>query len=300
MDCREWSLKLDELLHGELPDEEKEKVLSHILECEKCRKEYDDAIELKRRFDSLIEKSERSLADSVVAEIRKETNPYKKTPFLVRHIGLAASFVFILVLALYAGISDSRKDISDMYISEEEASVTDAAAPDFIADVKNSATLDSDYSFAILGSVFDGTSVKQESATDDYFYYSDSVNSKPSESVTYPEPTAPEECPEAPAPEPEAPMPDTEAENVEYTSGSSFLKAETVTIPTTSEDQAMEESTTDSAVVKVIINENIDSILPLLCDFDLIEVGENYVVINADDYDEAMKIIENEKLKIEN
>lgn len=275
MDCRECALKLDALLHNELGEEEKEKVLAHLSECESCKREYEDALELKHSFDTLVEKSDKSLADSVVAKIRKENSPYKKTPFLVRHMGLAASLVFILVLAVYTGVSEVRKGHSDMNISEMGASVTDAGGVHFVADIKNSATLESDedYEYAFAEGFLDDVASKQESATakndENHFYSADYVSGVP----LVPEDSIKAE--EAPAPEPEATMPETEA------------VTETLRAP----DALKGECPNKTDTVKIFI-ENLDTCLPLLSDFEIIEIGENYITVNAADYEAILKIIE--------
>ena len=54
MDCKELELMLDLIIDGEISQEEKEKALSHIEGCEKCKKEYEKAVEYygsrERRF----------------------------------------------------------------------------------------------------------------------------------------------------------------------------------------------------------------------------------------------------------
>ena len=282
MDCRECSLKLDALVHDELSTEEIEEVHSHLSECEDCKKEYDEALLMKKRFHTLVEKSEKSLADSVIAQIRNEKSPYKKTPFLVRHIGFAASLVFILVLALYTGVSEVRKNHSDTYVSEMGASVSDADGSHFVADVKNSASLKSDpecaydYEYAFSESLFDGTTASKDSVTEEteenrfYVDYAAGLPLETEDSL---------EAEEAPAPEPDG-LPEAE------------VTTEAVRAP----DTAKGESTKENSIAKIIM-ENISVFLPLLSDFEIIEQGEDYIVVNADDGDAVKKII-NENLDL--
>ncbi len=102
MNCKEIREMLGDLLDGEC--EREKEVLSHLESCEDCKREYDELVELKKKFKDVVEESKLSLADSVVGEIRKELYPKKKTPFFLRHIGLAASLVIIACLALYSSL----------------------------------------------------------------------------------------------------------------------------------------------------------------------------------------------------
>ena len=239
MDCNEFKLTLDLLIDGEISQEEKEKALKHIEGCEKCKEEYERALALKRSFESFVEKSDRSLADSVVAKIRKERYGEKKTPFFVRHMGLVASLLFIGAIALYTG---AIRNNSDMYISEESASVADA---DRIFDIKNSADIKTDdVYFTAYDSSFEETEAVVEESTLD--------------SCTIPF------NPEATA-KPEAP--------VEEATASEPLKS----------------ASKDSAVVKISCD--AQKILPLLTDYEIIEYGEDYIVVSAEDKEKIEEII---------
>ena len=102
MNCNEVKKELSALIDGEVGNEEKEALLSHIAECESCKKEYDDLQELKKEFAKLDLQLKSALSESVMQKIISENIPKKKTPFLMRHIGVASAILLIISLALYS------------------------------------------------------------------------------------------------------------------------------------------------------------------------------------------------------
>ena len=157
-----------------------------------------------------------------------------------------------------------------MNILEQEASVTDAGNS-FIADIKNSANITSDIYF----STFDGDMETVE-AEEVYDYCS-----KPSVEAVIGAPT-PEE-PLSPAPEEaiEEPMSEPTEDAVEE----SVIR----------ENQLMkgESFYLDDGSVLAKIYCDSDKVLPLLTEFEIMDYGENYIVVRAEDREKIEEIIEN-------
>ena len=140
MTCEEIRERLSEYLDGEC--DKSEDVAKHLEGCPECQREYERLVTLSKSFENFVEESEKSVADSVVATIRGEK--MKKTPFFVRHIGLAASLVLILVLVLYTRLFP--------YNAKEERGEPSGETVTLkaeILDIKNSANLKGDLQFAI-------------------------------------------------------------------------------------------------------------------------------------------------------
>ena len=138
MNCNEIREMLGELLDGEC--EREKEVLSHLESCEDCKREYDELVELKKKFEDVVEENKLSLADSVIGEIRKELYPKKKTPFFLRHIGLAASLVIIACLALYSTLPKTEGDGEAKNTASEEFQF--AVMKDEIAELDEEAYLE--------------------------------------------------------------------------------------------------------------------------------------------------------------
>lgn len=101
MPCnKNYSDLISQYVDNELDKEESQNVLEHISECDECKKEYEELIKIKKGLSSFVKESEKSVADEVMKKISADKP--KKTPFIFRHIGLAASLVIILILALYS------------------------------------------------------------------------------------------------------------------------------------------------------------------------------------------------------
>ena len=117
----------------------------HLEDCPECRSELEKLALLSNSFDGFVEESEKSLADSVVSVIRGEK--IKKTPFFIRHIGLAASLVLILVLVVYtrAFPYGAKGDNTEACAPERETVTLEAE----ILDIKNNADLKGDFQFAM-------------------------------------------------------------------------------------------------------------------------------------------------------
>jgi hypothetical protein len=119
MTCREIKEMLSEYIDGEC--EKASEVSEHLENCEECKKEYDALLKLREDFKGFVPKSECSLADSVIAEIRRETFPQKKTPFIFRHIGLVASLVVIVTVAILALPKTENTKFNSVSESPEES-----------------------------------------------------------------------------------------------------------------------------------------------------------------------------------
>ncbi len=143
MTCEEIRQRLSEYLDGEC--DKSEDVAKHLEGCPECQREYERLVTLSKSFENFVEESEKSVADSVVATIRGEK--MKKTPFFVRHIGLAASLVLILVLVLYTRLFPYNAKEESAEIGAPSGETVTLKAE--ILDIKNSANLKGDLQFAI-------------------------------------------------------------------------------------------------------------------------------------------------------
>lgn len=143
MTCEEIRERLSEYLDGEC--DKSEDVAKHLEGCHDCQREYERLVTLSKSFENFVEESEKSVADSVVATIRGEK--MKKTPFFVRHIGLIASLVLILVLVLYTRLFPYGVKEESAEIGEPVGETVTLEAE--ILDIKNSAVLRDDVHFAV-------------------------------------------------------------------------------------------------------------------------------------------------------
>lgn len=120
MDCTEVKNNLSALIDGEVTDSEREKLLSHIAECEDCRNEYAELRQLKKDISRLNVQLKSALADSVMKKISAETLPEKKkSPFFVRYIGTAAALIIIAGVFFYSRLAPANN-------KSEESAVQDA------------------------------------------------------------------------------------------------------------------------------------------------------------------------------
>ena len=126
MACNKYSELISLCIDNELKEEKKKELLNHLEECDECKKEYDELLELRKELSSFVKESDRSISDEVMKKI-------KKTPFIFRHIGLAASLVFIVLLAVF---TMSEKDVPAN--NTEKASVNTAELPESAVSIKNS------------------------------------------------------------------------------------------------------------------------------------------------------------------
>lgn len=108
MTCIEVKELLDEFVSGELDEKKEAEISAHLEGCPDCKREMEELKAMKESLGAFVKDSERSLADSVMSEIRKELYPVKRLPFIARHIGLAASLV--VIVALFAFSSLERRD----------------------------------------------------------------------------------------------------------------------------------------------------------------------------------------------
>ncbi len=102
MDCKETREMLGSLIDNEVTDTEREAILSHIAECESCKKEYEELIEIKKSFSKLDIQLKGALAESVMQRIYAEKAPKKKKPFIFRYMGTAAAIIIIVSLFAYS------------------------------------------------------------------------------------------------------------------------------------------------------------------------------------------------------
>ncbi len=143
MTCEEIRGKLSEYLDGEC--DEAEAVAKHLEKCPECQKETERLISLRKELESLVKAPEKSLADSVVAKIRQEK--MKKTPFFIRHIGLAASLLIILVLVIYTKVFPYGAKEESAEIGDTSGETVTLEAE--ILDIKNTAVLRDDGNFSV-------------------------------------------------------------------------------------------------------------------------------------------------------
>lgn len=121
MTCFEVKELLSEYIDGEC--EKSAEITEHLENCKDCKKEYEELLKLKASFKVFVPRSERSLADSVISEIRRETFPEKKIPFIFRHIGLVASLAIIVTVAILAlpKTENAEKSMKDAPAPSEES-----------------------------------------------------------------------------------------------------------------------------------------------------------------------------------
>ncbi len=124
MSCNKYSDLISLYVDNEL-EEGKEELLAHLEECEECKKEYEELLELKNKLSTLVKESDRSLSDEVMRKINK-----KKTPFIFRHIGVAASLVVIALLAVFT--------MGEKYTQEEDTAVNNSMVSENAPSIKNS------------------------------------------------------------------------------------------------------------------------------------------------------------------
>lgn len=137
MNCKEVMELLGELIDGECENDKE--ILSHLESCEDCKREYDELVKLKKRFKDVVEESNTSLADSVVSEIRKELYPQRKTPFLLRRIGLVASLVIIACLAIYSSLPKPESDKAEEVKNTASENSKYAIIKDAVAELEEEA-----------------------------------------------------------------------------------------------------------------------------------------------------------------
>lgn len=140
MDCKDAKEYLGALIDGEVTNSEREEVLSHIAECEACRKDYEELLAIRKNFKKLDVQLRGALTDSVVEKICADAHTVKKKPFFVKHIGTAAALVIIAGLFIY-----TRLNPIDM--AKEEIGVT----PDSLFDAGGSGNYN--YVFGVKESV---------------------------------------------------------------------------------------------------------------------------------------------------
>ncbi len=167
MDCKDVKELLGALADGEVSDKEREALLSHIAECETCKKEYEDIQKLKKEFSKLNVQLRGALADSVMEKIYAETYPKKKKTFFFRYIGTAAAVLVVAVTAVYIGISP-KKDHAESN-SAEDITVTLQASDSILNDgavtetAPESALGKFDYQYSILDIPSSNINTKAES-----------------------------------------------------------------------------------------------------------------------------------------
>ena len=116
MDCKEIKVMLNALVDGEVNDSDREIIMSHIAECEDCKKEYEELLAIKDAFKKFDTPLDGKLAESTMKEIYKKAYPEKKKSFLFRHIGTVAALFVIAVFFIYNATSKSK----DMAVEENK------------------------------------------------------------------------------------------------------------------------------------------------------------------------------------
>lgn len=127
MDCKDVKETLGALIDNEVSDTEKEALLSHIAECEECRKEYEELQALKKDFAKLDTKLKGALAESVMQRVYAESFPKKKKPFFIRYAGTAAAIILVCTLFIYTRLFPVNEESQDNAFSPESEIVTDTA-----------------------------------------------------------------------------------------------------------------------------------------------------------------------------
>lgn len=158
MNCYEAKENFGALIDGELTEAEKEALLSHIAECEECRKEYEELRALKKEFSKLTVQLDGALAQSAMARVYSQAIPEKKkTPFFFRYIGTAAALVIIASLFIYTRLTPANESAeNDTANALQTESVTVEDSKDFWADKEE----------AGAESVFEAETEKNAAATD--------------------------------------------------------------------------------------------------------------------------------------
>lgn len=143
MTCEEIRALLSEYLDGEC--DLCDAVSEHLASCPSCKEEYEKLISLKERFKEFVPEPEKSVADGVVAVIRGERVRGKR-PFIVRHIGLVASLVIIVIMAVYIRLFPTAEK-EELGIGEPSGETVILRAE--TVDTKNSAVLKSDANYSV-------------------------------------------------------------------------------------------------------------------------------------------------------
>lgn len=119
MDCNEVKVQLYALMDNEVTDSEREKLLSHIAECDDCKKEYEELKAMKNEFRKLDVKLDGALADSTMKKIYAKAYPQKKNPFLLKYMGTAAALIIIAGMFIFAKLTP-QKDSQKENVSENK------------------------------------------------------------------------------------------------------------------------------------------------------------------------------------
>ena len=114
MDCKEIKVMLNALVDGEVNDSDREIIMSHIAECEDCKKEYEELLAIRDAFGNLgCALPEGKLAESTMKEIYKKVYPEKKKSFLFRHMGTVAALFIVAIFCIYTMNSNTKDAVKE-------------------------------------------------------------------------------------------------------------------------------------------------------------------------------------------
>ena len=105
---------LNALVDGEVNDSDREIIMSHIAECEDCKKEYEELLAIRDAFGDLgCALPEGKLAESTMKEIYKKVYPEKKKSFLFRHMGTVAALFIVAIFCIYTMNSNTKDAVKE-------------------------------------------------------------------------------------------------------------------------------------------------------------------------------------------
>ena len=124
MDCREIFELMNQYFDGEISDDDREKLFSHIEECENCK---EDFYQLKSIIDGLRNEPLVELPEdyhkNLMAKLEKEVSNKKVINFksFYKYAGLVAVFVFVFLGGMKAGLFERNKVEPKVASTEGEA-----------------------------------------------------------------------------------------------------------------------------------------------------------------------------------
>ena len=108
-DCEEYFDLISAYIDGELPDGEKDGLLSHLASCERCRAVYDTLSSVSDELRENMEEPPEGLLENVMAAVRSESgyplagasgNQKKRRAVIFRRAALAAACLAVVILAV--------------------------------------------------------------------------------------------------------------------------------------------------------------------------------------------------------
>jgi len=108
-DCEKYFDLISAYIDGELPDDEKDGLLSHLASCERCRAVYDTLSSVSDELRENMEEPPEGLLENVMTAVRSESgyplagvsgNQKKRRTVIFRRAALAAACLAVVILAV--------------------------------------------------------------------------------------------------------------------------------------------------------------------------------------------------------